>query len=282
MSEEQATVATITAVYAGVDPAHLREALDSVRAQTLQPHEVLVVADGALTEGLESVIAEMSRLLPLIVLRLAHQSGSGPARQVALEAASSDWIAVVDADDVSLPERLERQVEVARNRGLELVGTAVEEFDADDGRVLGVRRFAVEHEGLVSQLRTRNALNHPSVLMARERALLVGGYRHLPYLEDYDLCARFAAAGARMGNLDEVLVRFRGGKISQQRRRVGGWLSAEVELQRSLRRYGLIPWWQVPTNLGLRAGYRLLPSDLRRQAYTRTFLEARRARETRV
>jgi glycosyltransferase involved in cell wall biosynthesis len=272
MTDSVASVATITAVYAAVDPVHLHEALSALRLQTLAPREVLVVADGALTDQLESVISEMSEELPLTVLRLPHQSGSGPARQAALEAASAEWVAVVDADDISLPERLERQVAAVGALGLELVGSAVEEFDADDHTVLGVRRFASEHDALRAELRTRNPFNHPSVLMRRERALEVGGYRHLPHLEDYDLCARFAAAGARVGNLDEVLVRFRGGRPSQHRRRIGGWFAAEVELQRNLHRYGLIPRWQVPTNLVVRAAYRLLPTDLRHRAYARVFL----------
>ncbi|HET7068799.1 MAG TPA: glycosyltransferase, partial [Nocardioides sp.] len=216
MTDTHASIATITAVYAAVDPAHLREALSAVISQTLAPREVLVVADGALTERLESVIAELSDQLPMTLLRLPQQSGSGPARQVALEAATADWVAVVDADDISLPERLERQLVAARQRGLDLIGTAVEEFDTDDDTVLGVRRFASGNDALRQQLRTRNAFNHPSVLMSRRRALSVGGYRHLPYLEDYDLCARFAAADAPIGNLDEVLVRFRGGGPSQR------------------------------------------------------------------
>jgi glycosyltransferase involved in cell wall biosynthesis len=259
-------------VYAGVDPTHLREALTSIKEQTLPPTEVLVVADGPLTEDLEGVILSLATELPLTLLRLPRHSGSGPARQAGLEKASAEWVAVADADDISLPHRLERQVAAAGQLGLEMVGSAVEEFDADDNDVLGVRRFATENDALRALLRTRNPLNHPSVVMRRDRALAVGGYRSLPYLEDYDLCARFAAAGARIGNVDEVLVRFRGGRRSQHRRRIGGWLAAEIELQRNLHRYGLIPWWQVPVNLVLRSGYRLIPANLRHQAYARVFL----------
>lgn len=281
MTDQVETVATITAVYRGVDPNHLREALESVRAQTVSVDEVLVVADGPLTDGLEAVIEEMRLALPLTLLRLPSQSGSGLARQAALVSASAEWIAVVDADDVSMPDRLERQLAAARTRGLEFVGSAVEEFDADTDKTLGVRRFATDDRALRTQLRTRNAFNHPSVMMRRDRAVSVGGYRHLPYLEDYDLCARVAAAGARMGNIDDVLVRFRGGGTSQRRRRIAGWFTAEVELQRNLRRYGLIPLWQVPINLALRAGYRLLPTELRHHAYSRVFLRFRRGPEMR-
>jgi glycosyltransferase involved in cell wall biosynthesis len=272
VNASNARVATITAVYSAVDPGHFEEALASVRAQTLPPSEVLVVADGPLTAELEAVIDRMQAHLPLTLLRLAHPSGSGPARQAALEAASAEWIAVADADDISLPHRLEQQLRVAEEQGLELVGSAVEEFDADDGTVLGIRRFASDHATLLRQLRTRNPLNHPSVLMNRKRALEAGGYRHLPYLEDYDLCARMAAAGARMGNLAEVLVRFRGGAPSQRRRRRSGWLPAELKLQRNLRTYGLVPRWQVPINIVVRGGYRILPTGLRRSAYANVFL----------
>jgi glycosyltransferase involved in cell wall biosynthesis len=267
-----ADVATLTAVYAGVDPEHLHEALESVRAQTTPPAEVLVVADGPLTDPLETVIADFADHLPLTVLRLPVRSGAGPARQAGLRAASAAWVAVVDADDVSLPERLERQVEAAERADLSLLGTAVEEFDTDTAQVLGTRAFATSHEQLARQLRTRNAFNHPSVLMRRERALAVGGYQDLPYLEDYDLCARIGASGGRMGNLDEVLVRFRGGAPSQRRRREPGWFAAEVRLQRNLRSYGLIRAWQVVGNLVVRSGYRLMPPGADRLAYRLVFL----------
>lgn len=279
MNAVDVRVATITAVYAAVDPGHLKEALTSVRVQTLRPCEVLVVADGPLTDELEGVIAEMKDELPLTLMRLPRRSGAGRARQAALQAASADWIAVVDADDVSLPERLERQVRAARERRLDLVGSAVEEFDAHDHTVLGVRRFASDHETLLALLRTRNPFNHPSVVVDRRRALEIGGYQHLPYLEDYDFCARVAAAGGRIGNLEDVLVRYRGGRSSQGRRRISGWFAAEVKLQRNLHRYGLVPWRQVPFNLAVRAAYRILPTDLRRLAYTRVFLTHRENRK---
>jgi glycosyltransferase involved in cell wall biosynthesis len=271
-------VDTLTAVYRGVAPKQLEEALRSLVDQTLRPTRCIVVADGPLTDELDAVLSRFAEDLPLKVIRLPRNLGSGPARQAGLAASEAPLVAIADADDISLPTRLEREAAALRGEGLDIVGSAVEEFDGDDLRVLGVRRFASGHDELRGQLRTVNPFNHPSVMMSRQRALDVGGYRSLPYLEDYDLCARFAAAGCRMGNLDEVLVRFRGGEPSQRRRRIGAWFAAEVQLQRNLHRYGLIPWWQMGTNLLIRSSYRILPDDMRRRAYERVFLSRQRRR----
>ena len=280
MSRPAADLATITAVYGGVHPEHLQQALEAVSAQTVQPGQVLVAADGPLTDGLETVLEDFSHRLPLTILRLHVQSGSGPARQEALRRATTEWVAIVDADDISAPERFQRQLEAANARGLALVGTAVEEFDADTGEVLGVRRFASDQERITRQLRSRNAFNHPSVLLDRERALAVGGYGDLPYLEDYDLCARICASGARVGNMDDVLVRFRGGSPSQRRRRRPGWFAAELRLQKNLHAYGLISRWQVFSNLLVRSSYRLMPSGVDRLAYRIVFLSRLRRRNS--
>jgi glycosyltransferase involved in cell wall biosynthesis len=266
-------VSVIMAVYRGVQPAHLVEALASLVDQTRPAAEVLVVADGSLTAELEAVLADFSApRLPLRVLRMAVQSGSGPARQKAVEAASSGLVAVADADDISLPRRFEVQARLMESTGADLLGSAVEEFDAETGDVVGIRRFPEAPDELRRLLRTRNPINHPTVMARRAAVLSAGGYRHLPMLEDYDLCARMAARGGVLANSSDVLVRFRGGAASQLRRRAKGSLRSEIVLQRNLHEYGVIPLWQVPANVAARMAYRMLPTSVSRRAYARLFL----------
>lgn len=274
MSAALPTVGVVLAVYEGADPDDLSEALASLEAQTLQPDDVVVVEDGPLGPRHREVIEAFERG-PLRLRRVAlpQRGGSGPAKQRGLEEITTDLVAIADADDISVPERLERQVEVMRAGVVDLLGSAVEEFDPTTGEVLGVRRFAGAHDEITHQLRLTNPMNHPSVMMRRTVVLGAGGYHDIPYLEDYDLWARLASRGAVLGNLDDVLVRFRGGAAAQRRRRSFAAFKAELVLQRRLRRYGLIPAWRMPVNWLVRSAYRAVPGRIGLTVYNSVFLK---------
>jgi hypothetical protein len=261
------------AVYDGVDPAHFAEALQSLEDQTLSPEDFVLVEDGPLTAAHLSVIESFERgTLPLRRIALASRSGSGPAKQRGLQEVATDLVAIADADDICLPNRLELQASLMRDRSIDLLGSAAEEFDPDTGEILGVRRFAETHEEIAREMRLLNPVNHPTVMLRRVAVLDAGGYHDLPYLEDYDLWARLLSRGAKLANEGDVLVRFRGGAAAQRRRRSLVAFKSEWALQRRLKRYGLIPWWRVPINWVIRSGYRVLPGTARQSAYSAVFL----------
>lgn len=267
-----AGVSAIMAVYEGVPAAHLVEALESLCAQTAPAEEVILVRDGPLTPALEAVIDEFRNRLPLLVLALEHRSGSAHARNAGLRRASQPWVAIADADDISMADRFAVQLAHAQAQGLDLVGAAMEEFEEATPR-LGVRRFPAGHDEVVARMASRNPINHPSVMMRRSLVLQVDGYRNLPLLEDYDLCVRLVGAGAKVGNIDSCLVRFRGGRASLRRRRDLIAVKSEWAMQRSLHRAGLVAAWRMPVNWLARNAFRSLPPALGRRAYRSLFLD---------
>jgi hypothetical protein len=183
---------------------------------------------------------------------------------------------VADADDISLPNRLIDQRFKLLAHDLDLIGSAMEEFDSLSGKTLGVRRPPESHADISRVMRTRNPFNHPSVMYRRKAALSAGGYRNLPLLEDYDLWARMLRGGARLGNAPETLVRFRGGPEALRRRRSAGAARSEWRLQRNLFDYGLISRVGVVRNLLVRNLFRALPLPVMELAYRAAFLSAPR------
>jgi glycosyltransferase involved in cell wall biosynthesis len=100
---------------------YLREALDSVLAQTCKPHEIIVVNDGSHDRTEEIALSYGSSIR---YIKQENQGLSG-ARNTAIREASGDWIALFDSDDVMLPEKLERQTRVIEeNPNLMLVYSA--------------------------------------------------------------------------------------------------------------------------------------------------------------
>ena len=112
----------------------------------------------------------------------------------------------MDADDVSRPNRFERQIEVITSQNLDIVGGLIEEFDrvpADLGEIRIVPLTAAE---IHSKVRFRSVFNHVTLMYRRSFWESISGYRDLNYVEDWDFYLVAVHAGARVGNMHEVLV----------------------------------------------------------------------------
>jgi len=138
-STDQATAAPIVSV---VVPAFnaagfVRDALASAAGQTLRGIEIIAVDDGsrdATWEVLARAAAEDPRIRPI---RRARAGGAGAARNAAFAAAQGRWLALLDADDLWLPERLARLVAEAEETGADLVADDLLLRDFDGGADLG-------------------------------------------------------------------------------------------------------------------------------------------------
>jgi len=200
------------------DARFLREAIDSILSQTLGDLELLVI-DDASTDDTPAVLAAVEDQR-LVVLRNDEQAGLATALNRGLDRASGAFVARLDADDVALPERLERQVERLRaDSDTAVVGSAVTDLDEQGRRgrthLLPSGATPLRWHALFS-----SPFFHPTVLVDRE-ALAANGLRYdTTYLEseDYDLWTRLFAC-ADGDNLREPLVlkRVHAGQASQRR-----------------------------------------------------------------
>ena len=226
--------------------------------------------DGPVNSGLERVIDSFQRG-PLRVRRvdLLTRRGAGPARQAGLGVVQSRWVAIADADDISLPHRLATQSQLMADHGLDIAGSSMIEFGNAVSGQHQVRHVPSTEQGIVRRLRMNNPFNHPTVMMSTSRARDAGGYRDLPFLEDYDLVARMIAAGAKPGNTPEPLVRFRMDVQTLRRRSSLGAALSELSLQRQLIDLGFISWRRAVLNFLIRNGYRIAPRDVQRLVNTR-------------
>lgn len=267
-------VSVVMPVYAGARAPYLRRALESLFAQSRLPDEIVVVEDGPITpkhvEILES-FERCSHTLPLRRIKIEHNVGAGQAIQLGVQCSRFPWVARMDADDISLPDRLQIQVDLLRRGAYDIVGGAMLEFLGEEERIVGLRQMPEDQIAITNRLRTSNPFNHPTVVFRRELALSVGGYRTLPYLEDYDFFARMMAAGALAYNIKTPLLLFRTGPDVFGRRRTREAFRSEWQLQCNLRDYGLIAWPRAFFNFGLRNIFRMLPPSIMSVVYRRIY-----------
>lgn len=205
----------------------LPEAIDSVRAQTLPHWELLLIDDGS-TDGSGAIIDAAVRLDPGRIRVLRHANcGMGESLNRGMQAARSEWIARMDADDVMFPERLARQWAFAQAHPDVRVTSCLATYLNADGQRFGKTAAhlltAADFDRACAQGEAIGLL-HPGVLMRRSAVLSVGGYRGQFWpADDIDLWARLAEAGHRIQVQPEVLMAYRlhGGSVITAQFRAG-------------------------------------------------------------
>lgn len=205
---------------------YVAEAVDSILAQTFADFEFLIVDDGS-TDDTPQILKDYAARDGRIRVFTQPNGGVGAALNRGLSEARGEFIARMDADDVSLPHRLQREIDFLRGRpDCVLVGSRVLLIDADGEPLFEMPGIPLEHEQIDRLLmRADWAIVHPSTVMRREAVLRVGGYRaDLVPVEDHDLFLRLAEIG-RLANLPDVLLYYRKHPMNSVRvladRRVG-------------------------------------------------------------
>lgn len=212
-------MATSVVVPAYDSAAHIVETLDALAAQTVAVDEVVVVDDGSADETAAVVERwQASHALAVTLIRQAN-AGTGAARNAGIEAASGEWVAFCDADDLWEPGKHEAYLAAGADADWVCGATALLR---PDGEVRGGRSvsaaFAVDPLGHLGRIDSQVATS--TAMVRREALLAVGGFDEDPGLtsvEDYDLWCRGAAAGWRLAVVNEPLVRYRlhAGQVSR-------------------------------------------------------------------
>lgn len=220
-------------VYAKDNPEWFKSAVDSILNQTEKPDEVVLVVDGPVPADLDSVISEYEKLDIFNVIRLAENQGHGNARRIGLENCKYDLIALMDADDVSLPDRFEKQLAVFRdNPNLSIVGGNIAEFIDCESNIVGYRTVPTSETEIISYMKKRCPFNQMTVMFKKADVQKAGGYKDWYCNEDYYLWLRMYLADMKFANISEILVNVRVGKDMYKRR--GGWkyFKSEARLQK--------------------------------------------------
>lgn len=266
----------LTSIYAKEDPRYFMECADSVMRQTVLPDEWVIVKDGPLTEGLESALRGLRFPRELRLLALPENVTQGPARAEGLKAAKHEWVAIMDSDDICVPERFEKQIAmIESDPALSLAGGQVTEFTGSPGQVVAKRAVPTGHSEILRFAKRRNPFNSMTVMLKRDAALAAGNYRYFPWFEDYDLWARMIQGGAACANHPDVLVHARVGAGMYGRRRGMGYIRSEWRMQRELKELGLTNGFEFASNVAARIPIRLLPEKGLAAVYNRFARERR-------
>ena len=200
---------TFSVIIAAWNAAHLvGEAVESALAQTLPPMEV-VVCDDESDDDLSGALRPFGDRVTLV--RIPH-GGEGAAKNAAARNATGDFVAILDADDVYLPGRLQALGELARSRpDLDVLTT--NSYLELEGRTIGTYYPTIasfpEDDQLAGIVEESSAI-FGAAAVRRESLLAVGGFAvDMRTAADWELWMRLAIGGARFGLVDEPLHRYR-------------------------------------------------------------------------
>lgn len=188
------------------------QAVESILSQTLADFELIIIDDGS-TDDTPSLVSNLKNSRVRLV-RAPHQ-GICSTLNRGLEEAQGDYIARMDADDVSRPERLTVQAAfLDAHPEIGLVGCRVSHAGSEETQ-LGYRLYVEWINSLLSPEQIRLArfiespFAHPSIMFRRKLVAEHGGYRTGGFPEDYEMILRWTEAGVRMAKVPEVLLEWR-------------------------------------------------------------------------
>ena len=262
-------LSVVMATYRGDALPFLQAAVDSILGQTHANLELIVILDGPVEkptrEYLDACANDDARVR---IIALPENAGPARARNQGIAEAQGEFVAIMDADDVALPERLAKQLAHSEEQGADLVGSFYRLIDAK-GAVIGEKQMPASPDAVRRWLYVFNPIANPTVFA---RAAV---FKEHPYPEgdrsgtaafdgeDYDLWVTLAREGCVLCNQPEYLMDFRTGPEFLNRRRGLGPFRTDLKTKlRTLPLYGpLTKPVVVVVALGT-AALRLLPTRL--------------------
>jgi len=220
------------------DEKYLKQSIASILNQTFRDFEFLIIEDASTDKSAELIKTFKDRRIKVLINK--KNLGISSSLNKGLKIAKGEYIARMDADDISLPRRLEKQVKfMDRNPDVGICGSWVKLF----GKGKGVLKYPSDSKQLKVDLLFFDTIMHPTVIL-RKKMFQKFNLRYNAKnrcLEDYEL---FAAASRYfpLSNIKEVLLRHRAHSLQACRlQRDAQMIEAQIIQLKQLRHLGLEP-----------------------------------------
>lgn len=270
----------LMSVYYKEKPEYLREAMQSMFDQTVPTNDFVLVCDGPLTKELDSVIEEkLKEHLELHVVRLKENGGLGNALNYGMKFCKNELVARMDSDDISYPNRCEKQLEIFQKmKKVSVCSGIIEEFIENKECVENMRILPEKNWEIILYAKRRNPFNHPCVMYKKSDVLAAGGYQDFFLLEDYYLWVRMLLNDCQGYNLQEPLLWMRTGSELYKRR--GGWKYAKAQnrLFKIMKEKGLIKQGEYYSSISVRIIGALMSNRMRQFLYKKVLRKIRNSK----
>lgn len=261
----------LMSVYEKEKPEYLTQSIESILSQTAGADEFVIVCDGALTRELDQVLNTYAGRCPKLfkIIRLEQNQGLGIALNAGLRHCSNELVARMDSDDISFPDRMERQLGIFERENTDIVSGTVIEFTENIENQTAKRVLPQYPEALRRFSRRRNPFNHPAVMYRKESVIKAGGYKDFWLFEDYFLWLRMFSMGFEGYNIQEPLVYMRTGDAMYERRGGIRYARQIMKFRWYMFRHGYAGLLDFIVTAGGHTLIALVPNGIRRKFYER-------------
>lgn len=241
--------------------------------QTVKPTEIVLIVDGPVPDEIESVLVRQSTILPtlgikVVVERFAFNQGHGIARRKSIDLCTNELVALMDADDISLPTRFEVQLKSFRESNADVIGGDISEFLDEEHNVICYREVPKDNDDIVQFAKSRCPMNQMTIMLKKTAYNQAGGYVDWYQNEDYYLWLRMMKNKSVLANVGSVLVNVRVGKDMYKRRGGIKYFKSERKLQKFMLREKMISFPRYCVNCFKRFVVQvLLPNGIRAWAF---------------
>lgn len=257
-------------VYRSEQPAYLDRAMQSIWSdQTYKPDEIVLVEDGPLTDGLYETISKWKELLGDVLIILKNNENIGLTRSLnrGLQVVHGEYIARMDSDDISMPDRFKIQVEYLETHpDVAVVGGSLQEFNSEYD-CLNIRRYPKNNKDIVNYIYKASPCAHPTVMM-RKKIFDDGLKYDEQYRTSQDVALWFdvLCAGYKINNIEDVAVKFRlDGDVFRRRSRSYAMNEFRIYCRGIRRLYGFVSWRYIyPLS---RLVFRMMPVGIIKYIY---------------
>lgn len=265
----------LMSVYAKEKPEFLRKSMMSMYNQTVPTDDFVLVCDGPLNKRLDRIIVEMQKKFGsrLRVFRLEENRGLGLALRFGVEKCKNELVARMDSDDISVKNRIEKQLKVFEKKNVDVVGSSIVEYDENMKKVLCRRDVPKDHDEIAMMSKERNPMNHVTVMFKKDKVLTTGNYQDMPFFEDYYLWMRMIKCGCVFYNLQVPLVKVRSGESALARRGGREYFVYAKSFQKELVQTKTISHYRYFKNMFIRAVISFVPIKTR-EAFYKNFLRS--------
>lgn len=232
-------------VYKSDNPNYFKLSLNSMINQTKKSNDIVIVCDGPIQNELQSVIDECKKSCDCIhQIVLEKNLGLGLALNEGLKECKNELVARMDSDDISLPERCEKQIKMFEDDpSLDIVGCPVKEFVDDVNNIVGKRDVPLTNEAIYKYCRRRDPFNHPTVIYRKSKVLEYGPYGDYRKNQDTDLWIKMLSNGCKCANHPEYLLMFRFDENTYKKRK--SWTNTKllISIRKNAWKIGFCSWW---------------------------------------
>lgn len=260
-------ISVILATYRHDNLEHLHFSIDSILNQSYKNFELIVIVDGPVSNEASSYLRDVASTSNVILIWLERNGGVSHARNEGVRRARGKYIAIMDSDDISHPDRLKLQLNCIEETNADVVSSWLKIID-NNGIVVGVRRLPLSHKKIVLMSYFRCPIHNPSVFCSTEVFRRYYFDESLSVSEDYDLWVRMLTEKCKFHNMPQMLVQYRQDTKSIKKRIGLEYFKADLVVKFKTIRYANLAFVPIIVPLFFLSSLpRLLPLFLFRRIY---------------